>query len=375
MAVSSIEVNRKSFIALLKRAGAFCGKNKMLPILEDVKCVTKDKRIRVESTDNENAARCYGDLVSSSGGDTRFCVNTKDLSNILSLIGDETVKLEVDAEERQEITVCHAHGKSVLPYIPVDDFPVGPVLEGKTVKMSLPSGILARWLSVASDFTASDTLRPVMNGILLYSEGGKVGAAASDGHKLFCSEREIENIPDFRVIINRAAVMALLNGTSSVEEPVELTVGKSVIVFSTPFIKITSLLIDGKYPNIWSVIPKEDPYTLKFSREGMIGAMRRLLPQASTASGLVCFDTDGMLIKATAEDFDFHKSGEELVPFTGDNVEPFGLKGVTFLQILSSFGDEEAVMRKSTPERAVSITRTDNDGCKDVFLLMPMRID
>lgn len=375
MTESKIELNRRDFIALLKRGGVFCGKNKALPILEDVKCVTKGNRIRIESTDGDNVVRCYGDLLSVSGEDTRFCAGVKDLTNILTIIDDETVTIVVDADERKEITVCHSRGKSVFPYMPVDDFPVYPAVKDGNIHLSLPAGLLARWLSVASNFTAIVTLRPVMNGIFLFSENGKLGVAASDGHKLFYSEREtVAGCPDFRAIINRAAAMALLNGFNDGNDTVELTVDANTVVFSTPFMKITSRLIDGKYPNIWSVIPKEDPYTLNFSRKDMIGAIRRLLPQAGTDVGLIRFETDAISVKATAEDLDFHKSGEEFIPFTGDNIAPFGLKGTTFLQILSLFGDDEVVMRKSTPERAVTVVRTNDDGCKDTFLLMPMMI-
>lgn len=368
-----IEVNRRDFIALLKCGGVFSGRNKALPILENVRCVTKGQRIRVESTDGDNVMRVYGGLLSVGGDDIRFCVSARDLLNILSLVCDDTVSLEIDADERKEIVVRHARGKSVLPYLGDEDYPASPVTGDDVIKKSVPSGVLSRWLSVAVDFVANDTLRPVMNGVLLYGENGRIGVAASDGLKLFSSECDDVDTPEFRVIVSRAAASALAANIATADADVELAIGTGVVVFTTPSVVITSRLIEGRYPNIKSVIPHDSPYTLTFNRADMIAGVRRLLP-SSGMMGCVRIDTDGTFMKVTSEDYDFHKSGEEIIAFNGDNVAPFGLKGPAFLQVLSSFDDDEAVMGVSSPERAVLISRQGDDGCHDSFVIMPMVI-
>lgn len=370
---AEITVNRRVFLSLLKQGGMFCNKRSTIAILENVRCKTNGNRIRIESSDNDNFIRVYGDLISSSDN-VSFCVNGKELANILSLVSDETVSIMIDTEDRKEVVVSHKNGKSTLPCFDDTEYPNAPAVEGEN--LSLPAAILSRWLSVAVKFTATDVLRPVMNGVLLYSEeGGKTGVAASNGYKLFRSEKTIEGARMFRVIVNPSAALALVNSLGSVTGDVSLIVGENIIMFKTPDFIITSRLIEGKYPNVESVIPKNTPYSLTFSRTAMIAALSRLQLSSNIASGLVRIETDGMFIKATTEDIDFHKSGEENVAFRGDCVKAFGVKGTVLLSTLSVFDDDEAVLRIMGPEYAMTFSRTDADGCYDTFLLMPMMLN
>lgn len=80
-----IEINRKEFISALNVGGSMAGRVKTIPILEDVKITIKGTSAVISSFDNETAITKRTYIVSSTE-DAMFCINPRNLVNILKTI-------------------------------------------------------------------------------------------------------------------------------------------------------------------------------------------------------------------------------------------------------------------------------------------------
>ena len=89
-----ISFNRKSFITAFGIGSMMAGKSKLAPVLNNAKIVVKQKECVVSSYDGETAIRKRFAIIHSDG-DGKFCVNPKDLINILRSIKDDTLTLEL----------------------------------------------------------------------------------------------------------------------------------------------------------------------------------------------------------------------------------------------------------------------------------------
>lgn len=376
MAKSKIDVDRRGFLSLLKNGSIFCGKFKNMPIISDnVSFATRDGRIRIESTDNENTMRVYGTCSVLDGEDVSFCASPRDMMSVLSLIGDDTVTLHVDTEDKKQVTIMHSHGKSSLPCVSADDFPALPKSDGETRKVLFDAGLLQRWMSVALEFVDNGTLRPALTGVLVRSTDGVVGCAASDGHKLFRSEATIGVFDDFSVIVNASAARAVTKMQN--DGKIEMKICGNTVTFSGENTTLVSRLIDANFPKVDSVIPQSPEHTMTCDRAELMDSVRRLLPSSSASSMLVVVHPENNILWMTSEDFDFNKSSEETVKCECTHgLASFGIKGTTFAQVLSCFDDEKCVIKKdSDSSRPVLIERTDADGGRDTYLIMPMLIN
>ena len=90
--MEKISINRTELCEVLCKGGAFAGKSKIMPILNNVCITTKDNRIRVESSDSENYIRSYGHCDSTSN--ISFCVNAKEFMSYIDLLSEEILTME-----------------------------------------------------------------------------------------------------------------------------------------------------------------------------------------------------------------------------------------------------------------------------------------
>lgn len=375
MAKSRIEVDRKEFLSLLKNGSVFCGKVKGMSLINDnVSFATRAGKIRIESTDNENTIRMYGKCYVLDGEDVSFCASPRDMVSVLSLIGDDTITMDVDTEDKKQVTIMHSHGKSKLPCLSAEDFPALPKPAGDSVSLTFDATILQRWMSVGLEFVDTGMLRPALTGILLKSENGTVFCAASDGHKLFTSELQMPGVPDFNVIVSSRSAVAVAKMPHV--GVINMSVSGNMVTFSGANATLVSRVIEGKFPNVSAVIPKCTSCVLTCNREEMLDSVRRLMPMADSASCLIVIHPYDGTIRLASENISFNKSAEEKLPFVGDDMCAFGLKGSILISVLSTFNDEQCVIKKdNNSSRPALIERTDADGGHDTYLIMPMNIE
>ena len=136
-------------------------------------------------------------------------------------------------------------------------------------------------------------------------------------------------------------------------------------------------LIEGRYPNYNSVIPKDNPFKVTVDRASLIGALRRVAIFSSQASSLVKLNIKPGSINISAQDIDFSTSAEESLPCQySDSEMSIGFKSTFLIDILSNISSAEVILELADPSRAGLIVPVEQEeGEKLLTLLMPMMLN
>lgn len=361
-----IRVYRKKFIQSLSLGSSFSGKNKVLPVLDYVKFNVKDCDIKLSSNDGEIAINTiYRSAVTEYTGD--FFADPKLILSALKTLKDEEVELYIVDERTMEIR--HNNGKFSIPLGDVDEYPT-PKMDENIVKAEVESETLFKWIKEARLFVASDELRPIMNGILLYYKNGDFGVCASDGHKLYTDHKKCTfEFGDIDAVLSDKATSALLEMINETETTA-IYFGDRNVAFKAGDTSIMCRKIEGRYPNFKAVIPSSHSIDCCCNKSEFMDSLTRVLTMANTTS-LVKMMLEGMNCNLIAEDFDFSRKSEDtfLVSSLSDKIT-IGFKGVFMKTILDIVDSEDVILEMTDPSRAIVIKDKSNEN--KTLLLMPM---
>lgn len=366
-----IEVNRKEFISALNVGGSMAGRVKTIPILEDVKITIKGTSAVISSFDNETAITKRTYIVSSTE-DAMFCINPRNLVNILKTIKDENVSLYV---VENVCTVVHSKGEATLPVEPSIDFP-SPAKEKDAQVVSLPCEGLFEWFKRAKSFVASGEkadLRPVLGGVYFYVQNGEVGVASSDSFKFFHDRMQVDELSSIAVdslITPRSidAILEVINGN----ETVEVSFGKKSIVFKVADAMVMSRLIEGAYPKFKVVFDRPYPIEVRIGREELAESVSRATLSANIASMLLklTIEPSGKIMIDSEDLFSQRKTHEEVAcEVEGGSLE-IGFKGSSLTDCLNTM-DGETLIVSFNDHRSPAMFK-ESDGSAKAAVCLPM---
>jgi DNA polymerase-3 subunit beta len=144
---------------------------------------------------------------------------------------------------------------------------------------------LATALGAVAYAQSTDETRWILNGIRLAPIDGVVHASATDGHRL--AHAAIPGLPAVGpLVIDRAAVPALLHVLREAgESAIRLGVEKQRLWVSTGEVTCWAGLLEGTYPDVGQVLPKQAATTIKIPPAAMRTLATRVgLVQGNTAS-------------------------------------------------------------------------------------------
>ena len=366
-----IEVNRKEFISALSVGGSMAGRVKTIPILDDVKITITGTSAVISSFDNETAITKRTYIVSSTE-DAMFCINPRNLVNILKTIKDETVLIYV---VDNMCTVMHSKGEATLPVEPAIDFP-SPVREKDAKSVSLPCENLFDWFKRGRGFVATGEkteLRPILGGVYFYIDNGEVGVAASDSFKFFHDRMMMENLAGVQVgalVVPKSidAILEVINGN----ETVDVYFGKKSIVFKTADAMVCSRLIEGAYPNFKVVFQRSYPIEVKVGREELSESVSRAMLSANIASSplKITIEPCGKLLIDSEDLYSQRKSHEDIeCEVEGGGLE-ICLKGSVLADCLNTM-DGPSVMIYLKDEKSPAMFKEADGGYK-ASVCLPM---
>lgn len=313
--------------------------------------------------------------VDSAEGSGMVALSAKILLDTLKEFPDMPLLFNVN-DENLETTITSDIG-GIYTFIGVNgnEYPKIPTLaeENKTVSISAEKLMIG--ISRTIFATDSSDLRRVMMGILFDFVENGLTFVASDTHKLIrVIDKSIKmNEPCSFILPHKPA--NLLKGSLAKEEGnVEVSFDSKNAFFKMPNYMMVCRLIEGKYPNYNSVIPKENLYKVIMDRTSFYNTMRRVSVFANKSSHLINIELTENMLTVSAQDIDFSISAVESLPCQY-NGEPMviGFKADFVLEILSNLEGEEIAIEITSPQRPGIFVPTVQAEDEDVLmLLMPM---
>lgn len=253
-----------------------------IPILGNV-LLFDDDYLSITATNLETQIRSRTNVSS----DTLFAVTVpaRKLFDILRLAPEgATVKMEADGGK---LKVKAGPSRYTLATMPVENFPAF-VTSDTEQSVVLPAETLLRGFKRVAFCMANGDVRYYLNGLAMRVASFHIETVASDGHRLAMQK---EPLPEYQgadgdlKILPRDAVMGIIKFLS---EAIKATSGQAVrlsIGVNTASVTLVSdegdgtqfstKLIEGKYPHVERVIPKETSTRFTVPVAALVSSIQR----------------------------------------------------------------------------------------------------
>jgi DNA polymerase-3 subunit beta len=369
-------VSSSSLSSHLQTVGRVIASKNTIPVLDCFLFELHGNTLKITAADSET--RMITSIeVGGVEGEGIFAIPAKNILDSLKELPDQPVIFDIN-DESLEMFIYYENGKYNFIAQHGDDYPQFKPLKDDAAKIDISAEELLAGISRTLFATGDDELRPVMNGIFFDIDATELTFVASDGHKLvrFKNYAVKENLKSSFILPKKPAnlLRTVLPKESGV---VSIGFDDNNAYINTEHVVIISRLIEGRYPNYNSVIPKENPYKVTVDRLLLVNAMKRVSVFSNPTSSLIKLQVSAGSILISAQDIDFSTSAEETVACEyNDDPISIGFKGIFLIEILNNIPSAEVTLELADPSRAGLILPSENESDEDLLmLLMPMMLN
>ncbi len=260
--------SREAILKPLQTVVGVVERRQTMPILSNVLLAARDGNLSITATDLEVEMVAQTEVNVDNAGE--ITVPGRKFHDICRAVPDGSmVEVSLSGER---VTVKAGRSRFTLSTLRAADFPtVDEIAAKQTLRITRQD--LRQLVNKTHFSMAQQDVRYYLNGLLLETERKKLRAVATDGHRLALSEVELAAAAtrDEQLIVPRKGVLEL-NRLLEGEGDVEMGLGANHIRVQLDGIRLTSKLIDGRFPEYGRVIPNEP--------RNVITADRNLLRQA-----------------------------------------------------------------------------------------------
>jgi DNA polymerase-3 subunit beta len=341
-----------------------------ISILSNVLLEAENDTLTIKATDLKvNFETKVPVMVLEAGSTTVFCDK---FLGILSSIPEGELDFE-QTENKIIIKPSYKKIKFQLKSIASDKFPEFSV-SSDVLSFEFPVKEFKEMVNQTVFAVSDDETRYFMNGVFFEKQGDFLVMVATDGRRLAFIQKNVgSSIPDFTGVIIPPKVLNIVTRRAGDQGLVNLGVKDKSIFIRFGSYQLSSVLIEGQFPNYRRVIPESQSFFFNVNRFEMLEALKRvslLVEQKShrvylgLASGMISISSEESDIGTAKEDIPCQYEGEEVSIALNYRYieEPFKIMNEDTISI--HFTD---------PKRAITIQPVPE---KDYFhIVMPMQLD
>ena len=251
MIVSVLQENLAKSLNIVTKA---VDSNPPLPVLANVLLETEDSRLKVSATNLELSISMWiGAKVEQSG---RITLPARTFSELVSSLSRERVDLRLDAATHTVHLRCGVQTSNIRG-IDADEYP--PINHNESADLQLDGETLREMINQTAFAAAREQNRPILTGVYLQLDGQTMTLAAADGYRLAVRTTELsETFEERQDMVVPARTMSEI--ARIIEDDQEIGIAlpaqrNSITVFA-PNIQISSQLLEGRFPDFASIIPR-----------------------------------------------------------------------------------------------------------------------
>jgi DNA polymerase-3 subunit beta len=301
------------------------------------------------------------------GGDGVGVLPARLVSDVVKSLPPGAVEVEVEGEQA---SITAGRSEFTLRVFPVEEYPRLPEPSGDAV--TIDAAELGAALKQVVPAASGDDARPILTGVLVTAEADGLRLVATDSYRL-----AVRDLPGQSVLAEGQSVLVpsrALNDLTKVLGGVgELTLrlGERDASFEAGPVRLTTMLIEGDFPNYRGLIPSAHPNRLTVGRDALLEGVRRVKLLAREATPVrLGMSAEGLALVAVTQDvgeareyLDAKYEGTELtVAFNPDYL----LQGVEVMP-----GDEVVIETVDSLKPALVKSPEHTDF---LYLLMPVRV-
>ena len=370
------DVSSTALLSHLQSIGKVIASKNTLPILDNFLFQLEENTLTVTASDAETRLVTSLEVMNAEGSGL-FCVSAKMLLDPLKELPEQPLTFDVN-DANLEVFIHFQNGKYNFIGQKGDTYPQQKPLSEQAVEVVMDAQLLLNGISRSLFATADDELRPVMNGVYFDFHTDDLTFVASDGHKLVrLHNLSVKSEERASFILPKKPATLLKNLLAKEEGVIRLQFDDNNAYVRCANCEMVCRLIEGRYPNYNSVIPKENPFQVTIDRMFLLNALKRVSVFSNQSSSLIKLHLEDNLLTVSAQDIDFSTSAEERIPceYNGDELS-IGFKHTHLIDILGNISSTDVILQLADPSRAGLILPLENQENEDLLmLLMPMMLN
>lgn len=375
------KISSVALLSVLQNTGKVIAPKQTMPILDYFLFSLKDGILTVTATDLESTIISEVE-VDSSQEDGIAAVPSRLVIEALRELSDQPVLFSVERESF-DILLKWETGDIMLPGLNGFGFPEVSREHNDDEKTLILSGEeLLSGINKTIYATANSDTRPTLNGILMDVNADWVVFVATDAHELV--KLSIDKQTGFEepsmVIIPKKSALLIRSLLAKDSNEVKIEFGGKNIKFTLDGYTYISRVIEGRYPNYNSVIPKNNPNRVTVDRAMLLNSVKRVSVCSNQGTDLIKFSVGRDKIVLEAKDLDFSTSAKDSVScaFDGEGIDSvIGLKSRSIIEMLSVLTSPEISIEFTDTAHAVlfvPINSSDQYEKNIIMMLMPVGV-
>jgi DNA polymerase III subunit beta len=335
-------------------------------ILAGILLEASEGKLRLAATDMEVSLRT--EIEAKIDAEGSVVVPGRLLLELARLLPDTEVSVEHKLEEAVCEITCGSASYRLHTYN-AEDFPRLPATDGIELH-EVDRHTMLETIARVSRSASRDESRPVLTGVLVQFEPGRLVMAATDSYRLSMKETALEgSVPELEAIVP-ARALAELARIAPEGEKLSLGVHENQVVFGTADAWLTTRRIDGQFPNVKQLVPDAFEHEVALGRDELLDVVRRVAVMAQRNSPLRLRFADGELT-VSAQTQDVGEARESLpAAFTADPLE-IGFNAEFLRDGVESIVGDQVRLKLISPLRPAVLEGESDDF---LYLIMPIRL-
>lgn len=364
-----VSATREHLLEALQSVIGVVERRQTMPILSNVLVSARENRLRITGTDLEVELVAGAEVSVQQAGD--ITLPGRKLFEIVRALPDKTsITL---AREGDKMVLRAGRSRFTLSSLPASEFPLIEDIHAQH-SLRLPARDCRRLIDKTHFAMAQQDVRYYLNGTLLETDGKVLRAVATDGHRLSWCELPL-SAPGGgelqQIIVPRKGVLELqrlLDG----EGDITLALGVNHIRAEIGDVRLTSKLIDGKFPEYNRVFPTQSPRIASAPREAFRAALQRTAILSNEKYRGVRLIFASGLLTLQAHNPEHEEAEDQLeINFTGEALE-MGFNVSYLLDALAAIETETVEICLTGPDSSCLLRPPGDAALKCV--VMPMRL-
>ena len=286
------------------------------------------------------------------------------------------VRLTISVDTNYKTTIETEVGKYDLMGKPPEEFPATPNQKHKKT-ISIKGTVLKEIIESTLFAVSQDELKPALTGVLFKFSENSFTAVSTDGHRLVKYERSdfLTETLEEEIIIPKKFLSFLSTQLSN--GGINLSIGESFITAQLQKDIIITKIIDEKFPDYNSVIPKDNNKTFLIDKKVLLGAIRRVAIFSNKSTHQVALSLNKDESFVTTEDPEKSSKAKEHIvgEFNGEEIT-IGYNSEYLKDIVSHVSGETVEIKLNNPVSAALFEESPKrENVKNVMLLMPIRLN
>ncbi len=281
-----------------------------LPILSHILLSADGERLELSATNLEIGIHCWIEAQVQEEG--TITVPAKVMTDFVSSLPAVSVELTTD-QDKDRVHVKSTRSSAAILGMDATEFPVIPGAENGTAPITLEAAQLKKAIAEVAFAAAQDDARPVLTSVLVRVHNEQMMLVSSNG---FCLATRTLALPGYSEAREDLLIPArtlqelarILPSTGDVQMIV--TPNRSQVLFHTDQIDLVSRLIEGTYPNVYGILPKDYTTRVVVETKEFAAALKSVVPFAQDSSNITHLTISGnenteggtLTIEASAEE-------------------------------------------------------------------------